>query len=150
MKTVRLKTDGIVTNFMFGNFETESGSAKVRIDLAMTKEDDDWQMPPVECRLWKSDLERLSRYFGGHIEGLLNGSLCESPVFVPSELGFQIRALDGDVESKLDGYFSIELMINYGSKGKNHHGLYIGYSSTIDLANVNEFRARIENIAFEL
>ena len=105
-----------------------------------------WPLPPVSSRLSQSDLVRLSCYFMDHAEGLANRSLCESPLFVSQELQFQIRALDGDVESMDDGYFTIEVMIKNGSRESSYKPTYFGYSSIIDVAHVKMFCSEIDRI----
>ena len=150
MQKVRLKSDGIGTEFVFADIRSNSGYVDVRISVDLPEEMGRWPMPMAACRLFKGDLERLLQYFRSHTKGLLDGSLSESAVFVPSEIGFQIRALDGDVESMLDGYFTIEVMNNYGLRKEGYDSLYLGFSSVIDLVNLNEFCARIEAIAIVL
>jgi len=150
MQTVTLKSDDIGIEFVFGDIESNSGSIDVNVGVVLPEEMGRWPMPVVACRLSRSDLERLLQYLKSHAEGLLDGSISESAVFVPSEIAFQFRALDGDAESMLDGYFTIEIMINYGSRKKDGDNLYLGYSSVVDFVSVNEFCAKIEAIAIEL
>jgi len=91
-------------------------------------------------RMYRNDVERLIRYFEDHVAALLSNDRAESPVFVPQELSFQIRALDGVVESPMDGYFTVCFMLNCGVRG------YWGFEGILDLVDLNEFCAKLGNV----
>ena len=78
MQKVRLKSDGIGTEFVFADIRSNSGYVDVRISVDLPEEMGRWPMPMAACRLFKGDLERLLQYFRSHTKGLLDGSLSES------------------------------------------------------------------------
>ncbi len=90
------------------------------------------------CRLYSDDLRKLVQYFQNHCAGLENGSLFESPVYMPLEADFQIRCLDGDIE-KEEGYFSLYIFFNCGKLTENGSNNYFGFESIIYLNDLKKF-----------
>ncbi|WP_437632440.1 hypothetical protein [Sorangium sp. So ce854] len=72
-----------------------------------------------------------------------------SPVFVPLEMGFQIQALSGEVDSSEDGVFSMRLMVSAG-KSATGERVYMGCEGSIDVERVRLFTAGIEAALKEL
>ncbi|WP_433932487.1 hypothetical protein AB3662_48110 [Sorangium cellulosum] len=95
------------------------------------------------------DLRRLASYLDEHIALLMSKPNESSPIFVPLEMGFQIQALSGEVDSSEDGVFSMRLMINVG-KSETGENVYVGCEGSIDVEHVRLFIAGIEAALNEL
>lgn len=90
------------------------------------------------------DLRRLVRYLEAHLERLRTHSDAESYVFVPLELGFQVHALTGEVQSPEDGAFSLRLMVNLREPTADAENVYVGCEGSIDVRDVRAFIADVE------
>lgn len=97
------------------------------------------------CRLYTDDLRKLVQYFRNHCVGLENGTLSESPVYMPLEADLQIRCLDGDVEND-EGYFSVCILFNCGKQGESGSNNYFGFESVIELSELKIFCSNINKL----
>lgn len=84
-------------------------------------------------RIYKEDVDRLLLYFDQHIKNVASDEYQESLTFVTKELCFQLRALDGVIETRMDGYFTVNFMLNCKPDG------YWGVEGILDLVDLNEF-----------
>ncbi|HYT93729.1 MAG TPA: hypothetical protein VEL76_33730 [Gemmataceae bacterium] len=94
------------------------------------------------------DLQRLAAYLGEHVAALQRDPDRDAPLFVPLELGFQLQALSGDVDSDNDGEFTLRFMINVGQPAEGSR-VYVGAESTVEVVRIREFIASLEGIASE-
>ena len=93
-----------------------------------------------------SDLQELIAYFEQHIAGLQQDPNYQSGTFVPRELGFQVKALSGDVISPNDGEFSILFMVNVGRRNDEASSTYVGAESAVTLENMQNFISSVRTV----
>lgn len=91
------------------------------------------------CRLYRNDIERLISYFDSHVQGLMAGTLAESPAYMPLEGDIQIKGLDGDVVDFSDGCFSISVLFNCGRADESSSNSYFGFETIVELSELHEF-----------
>ena len=97
--------------------------------------------PPVTVFLFQNDLDRLVSYLEDHMGRLLADSSAPDPFpYAPLELGFQLQALSGDVETPIDGSFGLAFAVRRPSDGKLSDDYY-GFEGTVDVTSVNRFCA---------
>ena len=136
MQTFSLKTEGAVANFCGQLISKDVFDFTVTMDSrGFAKEIDSG----IDYRLYRRDAERLIEYLEEHVRVLRCEERVESPVFVPQELCFQIRAFDGVIESSMDGYFTINFMLRFDVG-------YWGFEGVWDLIDLNEFVAKLRSI----
>ncbi len=104
---------------------------------------------PLRIRLFLADVTRLGTYLREHVLGLSNGEVTESPVFVPTELDFQVQALDGEVESLFDGYFTIAFSVRRQAMGMKGGGNF-GFEGVVYLPDIYRFCAELDVLAVAL
>jgi len=131
---VVLKLEGVVILFRCISKRDEFFDYKVTIDgrnnLSIHNE--------TVCRLYKEDVHRLLSYFEEHIKSVASDAYLETTTFVPNDLCFQLQALDGVIETRLDGYVSVNFMLNCKPHG------YWGVESVLDLLDLNDFMAKLK------
>lgn len=139
-----LKTASAILQLSLSRASRGSDWFRAAIGVQILGPSDCWRAKDVDCHLHKEDACRLIRCLEDHVQALLDHERAESPVYVPSELGFQIRCLDGDVESRFNGYFTIEVLVNHGIAQQEQRDLYLGFASTVDLVDLNGFIASLK------
>lgn len=135
---IELKTEAC--NVIFSRkIPYESDFFDFDIDCVMEKKFTGFYPNDFFCRLYKNDLRRLIQYFNKHFQGLKDGSISESPVYMPLEADIQIRCLDGDIDSSDDGYFSISILFNCGKINEDASNTYFGFETVIDVLDCKKF-----------
>src|SRR4029453_9240655 len=86
--------------------------ADVVVELVPDRNLGDVTVQSVPTLMTVRDLSRLVAYFEEHIARLQQHPDSESDVFVPLELGFQVQALAGEVQTGDDGEFSVRFFVN--------------------------------------
>jgi hypothetical protein len=84
-------------------------------------------------------MQRLAGYFEEHIAQLRQNPDSESQVFVPTELGFHVQALAGEVDQDREGEFSVRFFVNVGQSKVKGHRVYVGGESVVTLEQVRTF-----------
>lgn len=91
------------------------------------------------------EFKRLGSYFDEHISLLAREPGHVSEVFVPLELGLQIQALSGEVDSDADGLFGLRVMVNAtDERGDFQFRCYAGCEGTVEVRNVRAFVADVD------
>jgi hypothetical protein len=92
-----------------------------------------------------SDLQRLGAYFDEHISLLAKEPGHVSEVFVPLQLGFQIQALSGEIDSNDDGVFGLRVMVSATDESTDFQfRCYAGCEGSVEVCSVRAFMADIE------
>lgn len=97
-----------------------------------------------------SDLQELVTYLERHITSLQLDPSSESDTFVPKELGFQVRALSGEVISPTEGEFSLLFMVNVGRSNEEVSSTYLGGESEVTIENIQSFKSSVQAVLVEL
>ena len=145
-RIIKLKTEACSVNFSLRQAYHEDGLFDFSIECVMPKAFTGFYPAGFSCRLYNDDLNRLIQYFNRHRQGLLDGSLSESPVFMPLEGDFQIKCSDGDVESADDGYFSICILFNAGKVNEDASNAYFGFETIVDVLDINRFCEDVKSL----
>lgn len=85
-----------------------------------------------------------------HIACLQQDSSSQSDTFVPRELGFQVKALSGEVISPKSGEFSLLFMVNVGRSNEEVSSTYVGGESEVTLENIQNFKSSVQAALAEL
>jgi hypothetical protein len=93
----------------------------------------------------ENDLRGLIAYFEDHIARLQQDPDAESATFTPLELGFQLQALAGDVESADEGAFTLRALLNVGQR-EGCSRTYVGAEGVVEVANVRAFTHSLEQL----
>ena len=147
-RIIELKTEACSVNFSLRELPLEDGCFDFDIKCVMPEKFTGFYPKSFLCRLYNDDLERLIQHFDRHCQGLMNGSLHESPVYTPLEGDIQIRCLDGDIEKPDDGYFSICILFNCGKVNEDASNTYFGFETIVDLIDLNKFCDSIRSLCF--
>jgi len=91
----------------------------------------------------KSDLSELVKYFRTHINNLKSNPNFSSYVFTPTEVGFRIQALAGDIFDD-EGDFTLRVMANIGQNNIDSTRAYMGIETPVDLESILEFIGTLE------
>lgn len=140
-----LKTEVGIIEFILDKTYQEEGFFDFFMKCNLDNKFSDFLPNIPSCRLYRSDLTKLVNYFQEHCLGLESGRLFESPTYMPLEADFQIRCLDGDIENG-EGYFSVNVLFNYGKVSESGTNCYFGFESVIDLDDLNIFYDEVEKI----
>ncbi len=97
-----------------------------------------------------SDLQELITYLDRHIACLQQDPSSQSDTFVPRELGFQVKALSGEVISPKSGEFSLLFMVNVGRSNEEVSSTYVGGESEVTLENIQNFKSSVQVALAEL
>lgn len=105
--------------------------------------------PPIGVSLFRNDIRGLNEYLRNHIEGLRVRRHAEVPVYTPLELSFLMQALDGEVETPMDGYFSLSFLVcrRFDSNGER---AYYGFEGTAILSDIHLFCSELERMADQM
>lgn len=144
-RQLNLKTEAGNIGFFLRQASPKSGVFDFDIKCEMNDKFRDFYPQVSFCRLYADDLRKLIQYFRDHCAGLENGSLSESPVYMPLEADFQIRCLDGDIEDD-EGYFSVCIFFNCGKVGETGSNNYFGFESVIDFNELKNFYSDINKL----
>ncbi len=93
-----------------------------------------------------AEFGRLSDYLDNHLLSLRKGARLDTGPFVPMELGFQLEALDGDVDADGEGELSLRFMANVGLDPDEETRVYAGVEGAIDAAKLAEFAAHLRSL----
>ncbi len=95
------------------------------------------------------DLQRLIEYFEQHVAHIQDNPSYNSDVFLNWELGFQLQALAGEIDSLDDeeGYFDIMCLVNVGDRETR---VYAGGESNVTLKDAKAFTETIKALLEEL
>jgi hypothetical protein len=138
-KKCLLETDGYRVSFDLNSGENSKEYVDLVVELTLNKHLGSVAVRSVTTCITISDLWRLTAYFEEHIERLRQDFDSESYAFVPMELGFQVQALEGEIQQENDGEFSIRFLVNVGEGSKQNHRVYIGGESVVTLKNIRRF-----------
>lgn len=90
------------------------------------------------------DLLRLIEYLAAHIDALQAEPSHVSQVFVPLELGFQVQALGGEVESPLEGVFDLRMMLRIPVEGEDSSHVHVGCEGSVEVSKLRAFMRSLE------
>jgi hypothetical protein len=138
-----LETEGCRICFALQETPAAKESAEVVVELVLDRNLGDVTVQSVPTLMTVHDLSRLGAYFAAHIARLQQHPDSESSVFVPLELGFQVQALAGEVQTGDDGEFSLRFFVNVGESSPAGHRVYIGGESVVSLKKLRVFLASL-------
>ena len=145
---VSLKTNGYELRFYLARVENSQDSFfKAKVEFATTPNcSQKISAVSEKISINPSDLIRLKKYFQEHMKNIKNNSQEDSYIFVDNTLGYQVRALCGDVSKNgKTGSFGIISMVNIGKTKPFGSSTYIGGESIITFEQVEEFIIALEN-----
>ncbi|MBE9114605.1 hypothetical protein IQ249_01725 [Lusitaniella coriacea LEGE 07157] len=150
IKNCRLQTDGyqVLLDFEFTDLTSEYIDSIIELNFNKKL-----SMPcirSVKTYVSKEDLQLLIQYLENHINQLKKNKEHESLAFVSGELGFQVTALSGFVESSEYCEFSLLFMVNVGKPNEEISSTYIGAESMVTLDNVQDFICSLKSVISEL
>jgi hypothetical protein len=114
-----------------------------RIELRLHPELGNLVIQSAPTSFQERDLRGLIEYLEGHITQLQQEPETAASVFVPLELGFQLQALSGDVESDDEGEFTIQVLANVGQREECSR-TYVGAKGVVTVASVRAFLSALE------
>jgi len=144
-----LATEGFQAIFHLKPLDKELESFDAAIDLILDPDLGAIAMRSIPTFLSLHDCRRLLVYMEEHIWGLRHDATKESPVYVPLEMGFQIRALAGEVNADDEGEFGLRFMLNVGQK-EGFSPVYVGAESVIDVEDARRFATSLDTVLAEL
>lgn len=100
-----------------------------------------WRSVPTT--LHADDVRRLIAYLDEHGRKLRVNPDREAAVFVPRELGFQVRALGGDLDAAGEGEFTLSFFVNIG-QCDGCSRTYVGAEAAVDAAKVRRFTDELD------
>jgi hypothetical protein len=104
-------------------------------------------VPARECFVSLADLREMAAYVRSHVGANSPHSIAESDTFVTYDMGFQLQALSGDLESWTDGYFTIRWMFYCGPSDRSHGALYVGVEARVDVAEALRWADALDELA---
>jgi hypothetical protein len=104
-------------------------------------------VPARECLVSLADLRRMAAYVRSHVGANSPHSISDSNTFVTYDLGFQLQALSGELESWKDGYFTIRWMFYCGPSDRSHGALYVGVEARVAVAAALRWADALDELA---
>ena len=138
-----LQTDGYHVVFNLQHLDTTKNYIDTIIEFILDPVISEISLKSIPTLIALSDWQELIAYFEQHIICLQQNPSYQSDPFVPRELGFQIKALSGEIISLNEGEFSLLFMINAGRSHEDVSSTYIGGESAITLENLQNFLSSI-------
>lgn len=121
-----------------------------KIRLVTQQDFEPQELETKEFLLLIADLLRLAIYLEDHMIKLTahqsSQKYSEAQVFLDDSLAYQIRALNGVVQSDMRGSFSIEVLVKVGFDLKMKKAVYAGIKTTVDAAEVTRFVGQIREL----
>jgi hypothetical protein len=105
------------------------------------------KIPAVECLMLLSDLTEMAAYIRAHVGESTPHALTESGIFVTYDLGFQLQALAGELESWDDGYFTLRWMFYCGPSDRSQAAFYTGIEARVDVAEALRWSIALDTLA---
>lgn len=131
MEDIRRDSSGSSIVFQFSvNFHAETAAS----------------IPSRECTLSLTDVSRLVAYARAHVGENIPHTIVESTAFVTYDLGFQLQALAGDLESWTDGYFTMRWMFYCGPNDRAHAAFYVGIEARVEVADAFRWCAALDDL----
>ena len=144
-----LETEGYQAHFHLERLPRPAGALDARIEVCLREEVGGTSLRSEPTFLRGNELQRLVAYFEGHIARLQTEPNTESPVFVPLELGFQVQALAGDIETANEGEFTLRFLVNVGQP-EGRARTYAGAEAVITVQQVRAFVVSLDAVLGEL
>jgi hypothetical protein len=138
-QTVGLQTAGYRVDFHVTPVDRPGEFLDAVVELALGPELGGLTIRSVPNFVTVGEMRRLVRYLEEHVVRLLEDPSHESYTFAPTEAGFNVRALAGDVASDTEGAFSLLFLVNVGFNATDGTRVYAGAESVIDVEKVKEF-----------
>ncbi|GAB4203748.1 MAG: hypothetical protein Fur006_58350 [Coleofasciculaceae cyanobacterium] len=145
-----LETDGYQVLFQLKHLDTSKEYFDAVIELMLDPHLTEVSLKSVPTFIAISDLQELVTYFDRHIARLQQNPSSESDTFVPKELGFQVKALSGEIISPTEGEFSLLFMVNVGRSNEEVSSTYFGGESEVTLENIQKFKSSVQASLVEL
>lgn len=142
-QTVGLHTVGYRADFHMTPVDRPGEFLDVVVELALCPELGGMTIKSVPNFVTVGEMRRLVRYLEEHVARLLDDPSHESYTFAPTEAGFNVRALAGDVDSETEGAFSLLFLVNVGCNATDGTRVYAGAESVIDVEKVKEFASSL-------
>lgn len=148
--TCLLETDGYRVLFQLKHLDTSKEYFDAVVEFMPDPHLAKISLKSVPTFIAISDLQELVTYLDRHIASLQQDPNSESDTFVPKELGFQVRALSGEVISPTEGEFSLLFMVNVGRSNEEVSSTYLGGESEVTIENIQSFKSSVQAVWVEL
>ncbi len=149
IETISLQADGFRFSFEVDYGRTDQEYVGMIVSFQLAPHLQSLNIHSDKTSIATEDLQRLIEYFEQHIAHIQENSSYNSDVFLNWELGFQLQALAGEIDSldDEDGYFDIMCLVNAGDRETR---VYAGGESNITLKDANAFTGTIKALLEEL
>ncbi|MDB9510159.1 hypothetical protein PN499_02910 [Kamptonema animale CS-326] len=137
------ETKGYSIIFELKSNNLELGVVDLLLEFQLNPHIKDFSIRSIPSYIDLKDLERLATYLETHIASLIQNPDSESEFFVDYGLGFQLQALEGDVDLKNDGEFSIIVLVDVGEYEKGSCHTYVGGLSVVTVEKTQKFISSI-------
>ncbi|MCL1467721.1 hypothetical protein [Argonema galeatum] len=145
-----LETDGYLVLFDLKNLDSSQEYFDLIVDFQLDSRIFEFSIKSIPSFIAIKDLYRLVTYFEEHIANLQKDPNSESYTFITWELGFQLQAQSGDVDSPNDGEFGLLFMINVGRSHEQASRTYVGGESTVTVENARKFTSSLQAVLAQL
>jgi hypothetical protein len=138
---------GYTVSFDFMKVDAAREYVDTIIEFSLDQELDGILVKSMPTFIAVKDIAKLATYFSDHIQSLIQNPESESLIFVPMELGFQVQALSGDVQSVDEGGFTVRFMVNVGKEPLENLSVYMGGEGVVSVENATKFISSLNAIA---
>lgn len=145
-----LETDGYQVLFDLKNLDASKEYFDLIVDFQLDSRILEFSIKSIPSFIAIKDLHRIITYFEEHIANLQKDPNSESYTFVTWELGFQLQAQSGDVDSPNEGEFGLLFMINVGRSHEQASRTYVGGESTVTVENARKFISSLQVVLDQL
>ena len=90
------------------------------------------------------DFRVLVNYLENHIARLYDNPGYESPTYANLELGMQLRALQGNVDTQGVGEFALQCLVNVGRDPESNTNIYWGGLAEVRVIQIRQFIADLD------
>ncbi len=139
-----LETEGYHVAFHLQQAPRQMGFVDGVIELTLLPELGGASFRSAPTFLSANDLQRLVTYLEEHVAHLRSGANGNGFPLVPSELGFQVAALGGDVEAD-EGEFTLRFLVNVGQPD-GRSATYAGAEAVVTVQQVRKFTASLDAV----
>ena len=133
-----LKTDGYAVHFCLKPAKHDPDFVDAVIAFTLEPPVGVLHVTSIPTFIHRDDLLRLVEYLTHHMEQLVYAPHSDSDVFVPLELGFQVRAYSGAASSANEGAFSLDVKVHVGNDANNAR-VYIGGEAVVSFGQIMSF-----------
>lgn len=138
-----LETKGYSIVFELKNYNLAVEMVDLVLEFQLNPHIKDFYLRSIPSYITFKDLQRLATYLETHIASLIQNPDSQSQFFVDYGLGFQLQALEGDVDLENDGEFSIIVLVDVGEYEKGSSHTYVGGLSVVTVEKTQFFISSI-------